>query len=245
MKKKADSRIDRHKACLVARGFSQQYGRDYDETFSPVAKMVTLRTIISLAASKGWKLWQLDVKNAFLYGELDRDIFMEQPQGFTSKEYPDYVCRLKKPLYGLRQAPCAWFDKIAQYLNFCGFKSSCADPSLFVKKTTTGCTLLLLYVDDMIIIGDDSDEITSLQDALFVRFEMKRLGEADCFLGLKIKKSDDGYFLSQKGYASSLLQRFRMENSREKTTPMKPNLKLVRNEQEVISICHILSSTCW
>ena len=140
MKKKADRRIDRHKARLVAHGFSQQYGRDYDETFSPVARMVTLQTIISLAASKGWKLWQFDVKNAFLHGELDRDIFMKQPQGFTSKEYPDYVCRLKKALYGLKQARRAWFGKIAQYLNFCGLKFSCADPSLFVKKTTNGCT---------------------------------------------------------------------------------------------------------
>ena len=138
MKKKAYGRIDRHKARLVARGSSQQYGRDYDETFSPIARMVTLRTIISLAASKGWKLCQLDVKNAFFYGELDRDIFMEQPQRFASKEYPDYVCRLKKALYGLKQTPRAWFGKTVQYLNFCGFKSSCVDPSLFVKKTVLG-----------------------------------------------------------------------------------------------------------
>jgi len=216
VKKTADGRIDRHKARLVARGFSQQYGRDYDETFSSVARMVTLRTIISLAASTGWKLWQLDVKNAFHYGELDRDIFMEQPQEFTSKEYPNYVCRLKKALYGLKQAPRAWFGKIAQYLNFCCFKSSCAYPSLFVKKTTIGCTLLLLYVDDMIVTCDDIVEISNLQDALSVRFEMKRLGEADCFLGLEIKKCEDGCFLSQKGYASSLLEQFHMENSREK-----------------------------
>ena len=109
-------------------------------------------------------------------------------------------------------------------------KFSCADPSLFVKKTTTGCTLLLLYVDDMIITGDDSVEISSLQDALSVRFEMKRLGEADCFLGLEIKKCDDGYFLSKKGYASSLLERFGTENSREKNYPYGTNLKLARNE---------------
>ena len=230
MKKKVDGRIDRHKAPLVAREFSEQYGRDYDETFSPVTRMVTLWAIISLTASKGWKLWQFDVKNAFLYGTLDRDIFMEQPQGFTSKEYPDYVCRLKKALYGLKQAPRAWFGKIAQYLNFCGFKSSCVNPSFFVKKTIIGCTLLLLYVDDMIITGDDIVEISSLQDVLSVRFEIKRLGETDCFLGLEIKKCEDDYFLSKKGYASSLLQLFHMENSREKTTPMEPNLKLARNE---------------
>ena len=166
--------------------------------------MVTLRTIISLAASKGWKLWQLDVKNVFLFGELDCNIFMEQSQRFTSREYLDYVCRFKKALYGLKH-PHAWFGKIAQYLNFCGFKSSCVDPSLFVKKTATVCTLLLLYVNDMIITGDDILESSSLQDALSVRFEMKRLVEADCFLNLEIKKCDS-YFLSQEEYAASLLR---------------------------------------
>eukprot|EP00268_Persea_americana_P015414 TRINITY_DN17101_c0_g1_i5.p1 TRINITY_DN17101_c0_g1~~TRINITY_DN17101_c0_g1_i5.p1 ORF type:complete len:525 (+),score=94.13 TRINITY_DN17101_c0_g1_i5:1509-3083(+) len=229
LKKRADGTIDRHKARLVARGFSQQYGVDYEETFSPVAKMVTIRTIISLAAYKCWKLWQLDVKNAFLYGELDRDIFMEQPQGFISKEFPDHVCRLKKALYGLKQAPRAWYGKIAQYLDFCGFKSSSADPSLFIKKTPTMCTILLLYVDDMIITGDDNAEITRLQEALSIRFEMKSLGEASCFLGLEVEKSD-GYFVSQKRYAASLLNRFHMEESKAMTTPMEPFLRLTKDE---------------
>ncbi|RWR74934.1 Integrase, catalytic core [Cinnamomum micranthum f. kanehirae] len=228
LKKRADGTIDRYKARLVACGFSQQYGLDYDETFSHVAKMVTIRTIISLAAYKGWKLWQLDVKNAFLYGELDRDIFMEQPHGFISKEFPNHVCRLKKALYGLKQAPRAWYGKIAQYLEFCGFKSSNADSSLFVKKTSSTFTMLLLYVDDMIITGDDDAEITSLQDALSLRFEMKSLGEASCFLGLEVKKSD-GYFVSQTRYATRLLERFRMEESKIMDTPMDPSLKLIKD----------------
>ncbi|KAA3488210.1 Retrovirus-related Pol polyprotein from transposon TNT 1-94 [Gossypium australe] len=132
------------------------------------------------------------MKNAFLYGELDHDIFMKQPQGFVSKEYVDDVCILKKALYGLN-----------------------ADPSLFIKKKPTMCTLLLLYVDDMIIMGNDSAEIDSLQDALMVHFEMKILSEAGCFLGLEIKKCN-GYFVSKKGYVAILLQRFCMEDSKEK-----------------------------
>lgn len=188
LKTKADGTIERHKARLVARGFSQQYGLDYEETFSPVAKMVTVRTIVSLAAYKGWNLWQLDVKNAFLYGELDCDIFMEQPQGFVYKEFPNYACRLKKALYGLKQAPRAWYGKIAQYLTFCVFKTSSSDPSLFIKTHSAKYTMILLYVDDMIITGDDNAEITRLRGDLSVRFEMKNLGEAQCFLGLKVKK---------------------------------------------------------
>ncbi|KAL5704578.1 hypothetical protein ACHQM5_022986 [Ranunculus cassubicifolius] len=116
--------------------------------------MVTLRTILSLVASNKWNIWQLDVKNAFLYGELDRAIFMEQPQGFVSREFPNHVCRLMKSLYGLKQAPQSRFGQIAQYLSFCGFISSSSDPSLFVKVTSSMCTILLLYVDDMIITGD-------------------------------------------------------------------------------------------
>ncbi|KAJ9554092.1 hypothetical protein OSB04_018137 [Centaurea solstitialis] len=231
LKRKVDGTIDRYKARLVARGFSQQYGLDYEETFSPVAKMVTIRTVISLAAHNNWNLWQLDVKNAFLYGELDRDIFMEQPQGFVSQRFPEHVCRLKKALYGLKQAPRAWYGQIAQYLSFCGFHSSSSDPSLFCKVTSEKCTILLLYVDDMIITGDNDDEISRLCDELSIRFEMKNLGEAHSFLGLEIVKTA-GYFLCQGSYALSLLERFGMADSTPTATSMEPQLKLHKAEGE-------------
>lgn len=230
LKKNPDGTINRCKARLVARGFSQSYGFDYEETFSPVAKMVTLRTIFSLAAYKNWKVWQLDVKNAFLYGELDRDVFMEQPTGYVSKEHPHYVCRLKKALYGLKQAPRAWYGKVAQYLNFCGFKVSDADSSLFIKLESKLHLLVLLYVDDMIITGDNEAEISMLKEDLSVRFEMKNLGEAGYFLGLEVENTDQGYFISQRGYAKELLQRFGMDKSIETETPMEPKLKLTKNE---------------
>ena len=112
LKKAADGTIARHEARLVARGFSQKHGLGYEQVFSPLAKMVTVHTIISLAANKDWTLWKFDVKNDFLYGELDCDIFMEQPQGFVLKKFPNYVCRLKKAFYGLKQAPhgLVWED---------------------------------------------------------------------------------------------------------------------------------------
>ncbi|GAB2303795.1 hypothetical protein Dimus_038963 [Dionaea muscipula] len=128
-----DGSIDRYKARLVARGFSQKYGLDYDETFSPVAKITTVRVLMALAASNSWKLWQMDVKNAFLHGELDREIYMEQPQGFESKVHPNHVCKLKKALYGLKQAPRAWYGKIAEFLVQSGYSVAPADSNLFVK----------------------------------------------------------------------------------------------------------------
>ncbi|KAK9120307.1 hypothetical protein Syun_017924 [Stephania yunnanensis] len=230
LKKKSDGTVDKCKARLVARGFSQSYGLDYEETFSPVAKMVTLRSIFSLAAHKNWKLWQLDVKNAFLYGELDREVFMEQPQGYVSKQFPHHVCQLKKALYGLKQAPRAWYGKVAQYFIFCGFKLSEADSSLFIKRNSHMHLLVLLYVDDMIITGDNEVEISMLKNELSIRFEMKNMGEVGCFLGLEVEKSDQGYFISQKRYAKELLHRFGMGESKEKATPMEPHLKLMKDE---------------
>nr|GEU69704.1 retrovirus-related Pol polyprotein from transposon TNT 1-94 [Tanacetum cinerariifolium] len=181
------------KARLVARSFSQSYGLDYVETFSQVAKMMTLRTLFSLAAYKNWKVWQLDVKNAFLYGELKCDVFMEQPTGYVSKEHPHYVCRLKKALYGLKQALRTWYD-------------------------------------DMIITRDNEAEISMLKDDLSVCFKMKNLGEAGYFLGLEVENTEQGYFISQRGYAKELLQRFGMDKSTEIETPMELNLKLRKNE---------------
>ncbi|KAE8699425.1 hypothetical protein F3Y22_tig00110578pilonHSYRG00054 [Hibiscus syriacus] len=133
MKRRPDGSIERYKARLVARGFSQQYGLDYDETFSPVAKLTTVRVLLALAANKDWNLWQMDVKNAFLHGELDREIYMTQPMGFQSQDHPEYVCKLRKALYRLKQAPRAWYGKIAEFLTKSGYSVTPADSSLFVK----------------------------------------------------------------------------------------------------------------
>ncbi|KAE8667231.1 tir-nbs resistance protein [Hibiscus syriacus] len=136
IKRRPDGSIERYKARLVARGFSQQYGLDYDETFSPVAKLTTVRVLLALAANKDWNLWQMDVKNAFLHGELDREIYMTQP--IQSQDHPEYVCKLRKALYGLKQAPRAWYGKIAEFLTKSGYSVTPADSSLFVKDNEVG-----------------------------------------------------------------------------------------------------------
>lgn len=132
---------------------------DYEKTFNPVPKMISIRVVLSLVVSKGWKLWQLDVKKAFLYGEIDQEIYIEQPPGFMVKDFPHYVCHLKKALFGLKQASRAWFDKIAQYLNFCDYIFSNANTSLFYKKNANMHIIVLLYVDDMVITGDQEKEV--------------------------------------------------------------------------------------
>ncbi|KAL0314880.1 UNVERIFIED_CONTAM: Retrovirus-related Pol polyprotein from transposon RE1, partial [Sesamum angustifolium] len=239
LKKKSDGTIDRYKARLVARGFSQSDGLYYEETFSPVAKMVTVRSIFSLAAFKNWKIWQLDVNNAFLYGELDREVLMEQPPGFVSEEFPTHVCLLKNALYGLKQAPRAWYGKVAQYFIFCGFRVVDLDSSLFVKTKSKGHLLVLLYVDDMLITGENEAEISCLRNDLSVCFEMKNLGEIGCFLGLEVKKTGHGFFVSQRSYAKNLLDRFGMGESNGIATPMEPYLKLNKEEWQPLSSCKV------
>ncbi|WVZ98659.1 LOW QUALITY PROTEIN: hypothetical protein U9M48_044067 [Paspalum notatum var. saurae] len=230
VKTRPDGTIERYKARLVARGFSQQYGLDYEETFSPVAKITTIRVLLALAASKSWRLWQMDVKNAFLHGELDKEIYMEQPKGFQSKTHPEYVCKLKKALYGLKQAPRAWYGKISEFLIQNDFKVAPSDSSLFVKSKEGRLAIVLVYVDDLIVTGDNTEEIRRIRENLSVRFQMKELGELKHFLRLEVERTKDGIFLGQQKYAKDLLQRYGMLDCKPITTPMDPNVRLQEDE---------------
>ena len=139
----------------------------------------------------------MDVKNAFLHGELDRDIYMDQPKGFESQSHPNYVCKLKKALYGLKQAPRAWYGKIAEFLLQSGYSVAPADSSLFVKARDEKLAIVLVYVDDLIITGDDDWEIQQTKANLSIRFQMKELGALKHFLGLEVERTNDGIFLCQ------------------------------------------------
>jgi len=230
IKHRPDGSIERYKARLVARGFSQQYELDYDETFSPVAKLTTVRVLLALAANKSWNLWQMDVKNAFLHGELDREIYMIQPMGFQNRGHPEYVCKLQKAIYGLKQAPRAWYGKIAEFLTQSGYSVTSADSSLFAKANGERIAIVLVYVDDLIITGDDVEEIFRTKENLSVRFQMKELGQLKHFLGLEVDQTKEGIFLCQQKYAKDLFKKFGMLECKPISTPMEPNAKMCAHE---------------
>jgi hypothetical protein len=145
-----------------------------------------------MAAAKGWSLHQMDVKNVFLHGDLQEEVYMEQPPGYVDQTNPNLVCRLKKALYGLKQSPKAWSNKIGQYLVTSGFQTSNADFSLYVKKTNHVIVVIVIYVDDLIIIGDSDVDIFDLKKLLKHKFEMKDLGELRYFLGIEVIQSPKG-----------------------------------------------------
>ncbi|CAN1222790.1 Retrovirus-related Pol polyprotein from transposon TNT 1-94 [Linum grandiflorum] len=224
-----DGSLERYKARLVAQGYRQEFGIDYDETFAPVAKMQTVRVLLALAAQTAWPLYQLDVKNAFLHGNLKETVYMECPPGFD-KPSPDSVCLLHRSLYGLKQAPRAWFETFQALILTSGFQQSKNDPSLFTKTTTCGITVLLLYVDDMILTGSDDQGISEICNILNSQFMLKELGELSYFLGLQVTRSAKGVFVTQQKYIDDLLTLACMADCKPCQTPMELNLKLGKDE---------------
>ena len=166
VKMKADGFVDRLKARLVAKEYAQTYGVDCTDTFSSVTKMTFIRIIIFLAATYCWSLYQLDVKNIFLYGDLQEEMYMEQPSGFVAQGEYGKVCKLKKSLYGLKQSPRAWFDRFSDVVIEFGIKRSSCDHTIFFKYTDSGCILLIVYIDDIMITGSDAQGISSLKEFL-------------------------------------------------------------------------------
>jgi hypothetical protein len=151
----ADGSIEKYKARFVARGFSQKEGIDYEETFAPVAKDSSIGTIIALATKIKWKLHQMDVKTTFLNGVIEEEVYIEKPQGFEVEDRKSHVCRLKKALYGLKQAPRAWYGRIDSFLMSLGFTKSKADSNLYFKIMDNELVILLLYVDDLFLTGEE------------------------------------------------------------------------------------------
>ncbi|KAG8497686.1 hypothetical protein CXB51_007144 [Gossypium anomalum] len=231
VKTKADGSVDKYKARLVAKGFSQHAGLDFQDTFSPVVRAATIRIVLAIAVMKGWALRQVDVNNAFLNGELSEEIYMTQPPGFeeVGSSGQKLVCKLHKALYGLRQAPRAWFQTLRQYLEcHLGFHASKVDPSLFIRSTSGSYLLLMAYVDDIVITGSSRNDIDDVVLQLHQKFALKDMGQLNFFLGIAVHRtSQGGLLLTQKKYVAELLHKAGMSGASATPTPMVSTPKLV------------------
>ncbi|CAM8893240.1 unnamed protein product [Rhodiola kirilowii] len=221
VKRHSDGTIERYKARLVAKGFTQEEGLDYTETFAPVVKMPTVRMVLALAASKEWPLYQLDVDNAFLHGDLNEEVYMSIPPGYFQQEKQmGMVCKLNKSLYGLKQAPRQWFSKLADSLFSYGFIQIPNDHSLFTLSRGTDFIILLVYVDDIVITGTSTSLISAIKTFIHTEFRIKDLGLLKYFLGIEVARSSSGIFINQRKYALDLLTETGLLGCKPNSTPM-------------------------
>lgn len=226
LREKANGKL---KARLVARGFEQREGIDYGETFSPVARYASIRLILSHAASEKWKVISFDVKTAFLYGKLERALYMNQPQGFDDGS--GLVCQLFKAIYGLKQAPKQWNREITGSFEEIGLFSTDDDPSVFYNKDRT--IIVALFVDDGLVAGKEEKEIFKLLEQIKKKFEIthcKTIPKEFCYLGMEIKIESDGISVNQPRYVEKILRRMNLENCNPAPTPMEPGMVTKKEE---------------
>ncbi|KAK1408428.1 hypothetical protein QVD17_40194 [Tagetes erecta] len=230
IKRDAKGEVVRYKARLVAKGYVQQLGVDFDDGFAPVARMETIRLILSLSAKMNWKVFHLDVKTAFLNGELKETVFVKQPDGYVKPGLEMKVYRLEKALYGLRQAPRAWNHKLNSVLMQLKFRRCELEQSVYTRVTNNKMIVLCVYVDDLLLTGNDLSEIDHFKQQMTQNFEMADMGLLCYYLGIEVSQSEDGIAIKQSAYAKKILELAGLKECNEVKIPMEPGLKLLTNE---------------
>lgn len=232
LKRNSEGEVERYKARLVARGFTQRPGFDYTDTYSPVAKMATLRILLALANQHGWGSHQMDVKCAFLNGTLDEEIFMRQPAGFERGK--NRVCRLNKAIYGLKQASRNWNQRFHDFICKLGFKRSEYDFCLYQWSREGVIVLVVIYVDDIMIVSNSGKAIGEIKKVFSSEFEMTDFQDVKSFLGLNIRRDmqEGTMTIDQRAYIQSVLERFGMDGCKPSPIPMEPHLKLMKGSKE-------------
>ncbi|KAJ9689270.1 hypothetical protein PVL29_014779 [Vitis rotundifolia] len=243
-KRDSSGRIERYKARLVVKGYSQREGIDFKETFSPVSTKDSFRVIMAIVAHFDLELHQMDVKTAFLNGDLDEDVYMEQPTGFTEVGKEDLVCKLNKSIYGLKQASRQWYLKFDKIITQNGFKENTVDRCIYLRVSGSSYIFLILYVDDILLASNDSDLLIETKHMLSTHFDMKDLGEASYVLGIKIlrDRANGVLKLSQRTYIEKILKRFNMHNCSSTKAPICPQKDDEREEMRTIPYSSVVGS---
>jgi hypothetical protein len=215
--------VTRNKARLVAKGYSLVKGFDFDETYAPVARLESIHMLLVYATYHAFKLYQMDVKSAFLNGPIKEEVYFEQPPGFEDSEYPSHVYKLSKALYGLKQAPIAWYECLRDFLTTNGFKVGKANHTLFTKTIAKDLFICQIYVDDIIFGSTNKSSCEEFSRIMIQKFEMSMIGELKYFLGFQIKQLEEDTFICQTKYIQDILKKFGMKNAKPIKTPMRTN----------------------
>ncbi|GJZ72319.1 putative ribonuclease H-like domain-containing protein [Tanacetum coccineum] len=244
LKNKRDARgiVVRNKARLVAQGHRQEEGIDYDEVFAPVARIEAIRLFLAFASYMGFMVYQMDVKSAFLYGEIDEEVYVTQPKGFEDPHFPKHVYKVVKALYGLHQAPRAWYARLSTFLLKHNYRRGTIDKTLFIKKNSRDIILVQVYVDDIIFGSTKKAWCDEFEVLMKGEFEMSAMGELTFFLGLQVKQKPDGIFISQDKYVQDMLKKFDMESVRTATTPYEASKPKSKDEPDDAVNVHLYRS---
>ncbi|GJS60676.1 putative ribonuclease H-like domain-containing protein [Tanacetum coccineum] len=221
--------VIRNKARLVAQGHRQEEGIDYEEVFAPVARIEAIRLFLAYASFMGFLVYQMDVKSAFLYGTIEEEVYVTQPPGFKDPDHPDKVYKVVKALYGLHQAPRAWYETLANYLLGNGFKRGKIDQTLFIKKQKGDILLVQVYVDDIIFGSTNKELCTAFEKLMKDKFQMSSMGELTFFLGLQVTQKEDGIFISQDKYVAEILKKFNYTDVKSASTLVDLEKPLVKD----------------